>query len=215
MSLCTRVTVRHADFLLSPAKGGHTLPKIFVHPQRLIPPPQSPRPAATWPRRFEARRRFPMPDRLAQLSTRYVRTHEAARLLGISPRTLEKYRCHGNGPTFRKLGGRVVYRVEDLQAWGDAPAQGSASGPGKRIVPPAKRHTPAAPAQTPPPRRSRRPPQPRRDRVRPAREGRRPSRRAGRSRRSSSSRRSGGFPPWRSGAPARERLSGPGPHPAP
>ncbi|RKO90162.1 replication initiator protein A-domain-containing protein, partial [Blyttiomyces helicus] len=60
-----------------------------------------------------------MADRAAQLATRYVRTHEAARILGISPRTLEKYRCHGSGPTFRKLGGRVVYAVDDLEAWAD------------------------------------------------------------------------------------------------
>ena len=39
-----------------------------------------------------------MPDKAAQFATHYVRTHEAARLLGISPRTLEKYRCHGSGP---------------------------------------------------------------------------------------------------------------------
>ena len=57
-----------------------------------------------------------MLDRSAQLAARYVRTHEAARILGISPRTLEKYRCHGSGPTFRKLGGRVVYAVGDLEA---------------------------------------------------------------------------------------------------
>jgi len=28
--------------------------------------------------------------------------------LGLSPRTLETYRCYGSGPTFRKLGSRVV-----------------------------------------------------------------------------------------------------------
>ena len=68
-----------------------------------------------------------MPDRAAQLATRYVRTHEAARLLGLSPRTLEKYRCHGSGPTFRKLGGRVVYAVDDLDAWADKSACSSTS----------------------------------------------------------------------------------------
>jgi len=52
-----------------------------------------------------------MADRAAQLATRYVRTHEAARMLGISPRTLEKYRCHGSGPTFRKLGGRGLSMI--------------------------------------------------------------------------------------------------------
>ena len=70
-----------------------------------------------------------MPDRAAQLATRYVRTHEAARILGISPRTLEKYRCHGSGPTFRKLGGRVVYAVDDLEAWADKAACNSTSDP--------------------------------------------------------------------------------------
>ena len=62
-----------------------------------------------------------MLDRSAQLATRYVRTHEAARILGISPRTLEKYRCHGSGPTFRKLGGRVVCEERDL-LYEEAPA---------------------------------------------------------------------------------------------
>ncbi|MBB2157936.1 helix-turn-helix domain-containing protein [Gluconacetobacter diazotrophicus] len=65
----------------------------------------------------------------AQLSTNYVRTHEAARLLGISARTLEKYRCHGTGPTFRKLGGRVVYAIGDLEAWADNAACSSTSDP--------------------------------------------------------------------------------------
>ncbi len=70
-----------------------------------------------------------MLDRSAQLAARYVRTHEAARLLGISARTLEKYRCHGSGPTFRKLGGRVVYAVSDLEAWADQAACRSTSDP--------------------------------------------------------------------------------------
>ncbi|RWO24846.1 MAG: DNA-binding protein [Mesorhizobium sp.] len=70
-----------------------------------------------------------MRDRLAELAARYLRTHEAARLLGISPRTLEKYRCHGSGPTFRKLGGRVVYAIDDLEAWADQAACRSTSDP--------------------------------------------------------------------------------------
>jgi predicted DNA-binding transcriptional regulator AlpA len=70
-----------------------------------------------------------MPDKLAPLATRYVRTHEAARILGLSPRTLEKYRCHGSGPTFRKLGGRVVYAIDDLEAWADQAACRSTSDP--------------------------------------------------------------------------------------
>ena len=58
---------------------------------------------------------------------RFVRTHEAARLLDLSPRTLEKHRCHGTGPIYHKLGGRVVYAIADLQVWIDAGARQSTS----------------------------------------------------------------------------------------
>ena len=60
---------------------------------------------------------------------RFVRTPEAARLLDLSPRTLEKHRCDGTGPIYHKLGGRVVYAVADLQAWIDASARQSTSEP--------------------------------------------------------------------------------------
>jgi len=58
-----------------------------------------------------------MPDPMAGLPPRFLRTPDAARFLGISIRTLEKHRTYGTGPTYRKIGGRVVYAVEDLQAW--------------------------------------------------------------------------------------------------
>ncbi|GBQ91227.1 putative transcriptional regulator [Acetobacter nitrogenifigens DSM 23921 = NBRC 105050] len=70
-----------------------------------------------------------MLDRPAPSPARYLRTHEAAQILGLSPRTLEKYRCHGTGPTFRKLGGRVVYRIDDLDVWATAGACKSTSDP--------------------------------------------------------------------------------------
>jgi predicted DNA-binding transcriptional regulator AlpA len=50
-------------------------------------------------------------------AARYLRTPEAATFLGLSGRTLEKHRTCGTGPAYRKLGGRVVYRLEDLPAW--------------------------------------------------------------------------------------------------
>ena len=49
---------------------------------------------------------------------RYLRTPEAARFLGLSPRTLEKHRTYGTGPTYRKLGGRIVYAPDDLKSLG-------------------------------------------------------------------------------------------------
>ena len=48
---------------------------------------------------------------------RYLRTPEAARFLGLSGRTLEKHRTYGTGPRYSKLGGRVVYRLEDIEAF--------------------------------------------------------------------------------------------------
>ena len=35
----------------------------------------------------------------------------------ISPRTLERWRWSGEGPAFVKIGGRVVYRLEDVEAY--------------------------------------------------------------------------------------------------
>jgi predicted site-specific integrase-resolvase len=35
----------------------------------------------------------------------------------ISPRTLERWRWTGEGPCYLKIGGRVVYRLEDVEAF--------------------------------------------------------------------------------------------------
>ena len=64
-----------------------------------------------------------MPDPLAGLPPRFLRTPEAARFLGLSGRTLEKHRTYGTGPKYRKIGGRVVYALDDLQAWADVGAR--------------------------------------------------------------------------------------------
>jgi hypothetical protein len=42
---------------------------------------------------------------------------ELARRWKLSPRTLERWRWTGEGPKFVKLGGRVVYRLEDVEAF--------------------------------------------------------------------------------------------------
>lgn len=82
-----------------------------------------------------------MPDPLAGLPPRFLRTPEAARFLGLSGRTLEKHRTYGTGPAYRKLGGRVVYAVDDLQAWANRGAVTSTSDPRGSVLP-AKRHMP-------------------------------------------------------------------------
>ena len=49
-----------------------------------------------------------------------MRPVDAAKYLGISESTLAKLRMHHkrpNGPTFGRLGGCVIYRKSDLDAW--------------------------------------------------------------------------------------------------
>jgi predicted DNA-binding transcriptional regulator AlpA len=82
---------------------------------------------------------LPMPDPLAGLPPRFLRTPEAARFLGLSGRTLEKHRTFGTGPKYRKIGGRVVYALDDLKAWADLGAKISTTDPGAGTVFPAKR----------------------------------------------------------------------------
>lgn len=80
---------------------------------------------------------------LAGLPPRFLRTPEAADFLGLSSRTLEKHRTYGTGPAYRKLGGRVVYALDDLKAWADRGAVTSTSDPRGSVLP-AKRHDPAS-----------------------------------------------------------------------
>ena len=94
-----------------------------------------------------------MSSNLAGLPQRYLRTPEAARFVGLSIRTLEKHRIYGTGPRYLKLGGRVVYKLEDLQTWVESGAKASTSDPGVSAVRPAKRHAPAALAPAGPARR--------------------------------------------------------------
>ncbi|WP_082747444.1 helix-turn-helix transcriptional regulator [Bradyrhizobium macuxiense] len=80
-----------------------------------------------------------MPDPMGGLSPRFLRRPEAARYLGLSGRTLEKHRTYGTGPTYRKIGGRVVYAQDDLKAWADLGAKTSTSDPRKGTVLPARK----------------------------------------------------------------------------
>ena len=47
----------------------------------------------------------------------------------MSPRTLEQWRWLGKGPKFLKLGGRVVYREEDVTAFEAANLHANTIGP--------------------------------------------------------------------------------------
>ncbi|TIX96019.1 MAG: DNA-binding protein, partial [Mesorhizobium sp.] len=42
----------------------------------------------------------------ADAPQKYLRTKEAAPIVGLCARTLEKHRTYGTGPKYRKVGGR-------------------------------------------------------------------------------------------------------------
>lgn len=50
----------------------------------------------------------------------YLTQQHAAELLHISPRTLERMRVEGTGPTFLKAGRRVLYVRTDIEDWLEA-----------------------------------------------------------------------------------------------
>lgn len=83
----------------------------------------------------------------AVVTPRYLKTPDAALHLGLSPRTLEKHRCFGTGPVFRKLGGRIVYALVDLDAWAEIGTRRSTSDQGSGTVHPAKRIDTSAPVR--------------------------------------------------------------------
>lgn len=49
------------------------------------------------------------------MSATHLNQNELAARWGISHRTLERWRWAGEGPRFVKLGGRVVYRLPDVE----------------------------------------------------------------------------------------------------
>jgi excisionase family DNA binding protein len=51
------------------------------------------------------------------MSDATLSAEEAAKFLGLATSTLAKLRLSGHGPVYCKLGRRVVYRREDLEAW--------------------------------------------------------------------------------------------------
>jgi hypothetical protein len=54
---------------------------------------------------------------------------QLARRWSLSPRTLERWRWRAQGPAYLKVGGRVVYRLEDVDAFEQAAARQPAAPP--------------------------------------------------------------------------------------
>lgn len=51
------------------------------------------------------------------MSVRHLNQIELAARWNISHRTLERWRWLGQGPKFLKLGGRIAYRLEDVEVF--------------------------------------------------------------------------------------------------
>ena len=47
----------------------------------------------------------------------YMTTKQVAAYLGLSPRTLERYRWTGQGPAFYRFGNRVRYLFVEVARW--------------------------------------------------------------------------------------------------
>ncbi len=57
----------------------------------------------------------------------FLNSKQAADYLGLKPNTLAKMRVYGNGPKYRKHGFRVLYSLDDLNAWSEASLRSSTS----------------------------------------------------------------------------------------
>lgn len=82
----------------------------------------------------------------ADARQKYLRTKEAAPIVGLCARTLEKHRTYGTGPRYCKIGGRVLYDIDDLHAWIALGSRSSTSDTDTTENPPAKPHAARAPA---------------------------------------------------------------------
>ena len=67
----------------------------------------------------------------ALLKQLYYNTQDAATLLGVSDRWLERLRVIGGGPTFYKFGRRCLYSRADLDTWAEARRRRSTSDTGE------------------------------------------------------------------------------------
>lgn len=72
-------------------------------------------------------RSIPLPHSEDTVEPQNVDTPEAARILGLAPKTLERWRWRGVGPRYRKLNGAVRYSIAELDAWADSCSRDSTS----------------------------------------------------------------------------------------
>jgi hypothetical protein len=57
------------------------------------------------------------PPQEERMTIRHLNQSELAKRWSLSARTLERWRWQRKGPPFLKVGGRVVYRLEDVEGY--------------------------------------------------------------------------------------------------
>ena len=67
--------------------------------------------------------------RVMSVGLAHINQCQLAKRWNMSPRTLERWRWLGQGPVFLKLGGRVVYRLEDIESYEANHLQANTNGP--------------------------------------------------------------------------------------
>jgi hypothetical protein len=68
------------------------------------------------------------PDR----PVRHLNQIELSRRWSVSPRTLERWRWLHQGPQYLKIGGRVVYRLDDVEAYETTRSRNARTAPEER-----------------------------------------------------------------------------------
>jgi predicted DNA-binding transcriptional regulator AlpA len=68
-----------------------------------------------------------MANGLPDEAPRFLDQRATAAFLGLSDRTLERFRLDGNGPEYRKFGRRVLYEVSDILLWAERQKRASTS----------------------------------------------------------------------------------------
>jgi predicted DNA-binding transcriptional regulator AlpA len=56
-------------------------------------------------------------DPVSGSTSPFLNTRQAAAHLRLKPSTLDHWRSVGGGPVFHKLGSRIYYTRDDLEAW--------------------------------------------------------------------------------------------------
>jgi hypothetical protein len=54
---------------------------------------------------------------MSAMDLRHLNQVQLSRRWSLSPRTLERWRWLKSGPKYLKVGGRVIYRLEDIEAY--------------------------------------------------------------------------------------------------